>query len=330
MTELVHYDAARTALAEAQRVDDVLEIRNRARALELYAQQAKDTELMERAVEIKLRAERRMGELLTQMRDEGTRQGRGRPKKCSNDETFSPPDTLDKMEISRVDAHRWMKISSLTDPEFSKRITEASKAAVAAAEMSRAEKTEAKKDRRAEREQSLAIKQRALPDEKYGVIYLDPPWRYEDRSADNHYPTMTLEELSELKVENLAADDCVMFMWATAPFLRAAILLMHEYGFTYKSHLVWTKDKIGTGYWFRSKHEVLLVGTRGDVPAPAPGDQWESVLQSPVREHSAKPEDVMDMIEAYFPTMPKVELFAYHGKRRAGWDYWGLHADVEA
>ena len=336
MTDLVHYDAARTALATAQKIDDVLEIKNRSAALEAYAKQAKDPELIERAVEIKLRAERRLGELLQRMREDGERAGPGRPKKRQSDEPIiSQPETLASLAIDRIDAQRWLKVSSLSDPAFEARIAEASKAAVSAIEMSRAEKQEAKKGRRAEREQTLAAKQRALPDEKYGVIYLDPPWRFEvrselgmDRAADNHYPTMTIDDLMELKVGDLAADDCAMFLWTTGPMLRNAILLMQEWGFTYKANLVWAKDKVGTGYCFRSKHELLLVGTRGNVPAPAPGDQWESVLPAKVGKHSAKPVEVYDLIEAYFPTLPKVELFAR--KARAGWDRWGLESDEAA
>jgi N6-adenosine-specific RNA methylase IME4 len=76
------------------------------------------------------------------------------------------------------------------------------------------------------------------------------------------------------------------------------------------------------GYWFRSNHELLLVGTRGNIPAPAPGMQWRSVIDAPVGAHSAKPEVVLEMIEEYFPTLPKIELNR-RGPARPGWDAWG-------
>ena len=106
--------------------------------------------------------------------------------------------------------------------------------------------------------------------------------------------------------------------------LPAALRVMAGWGFAYKSQLIWNKDRTGTGYWFRNKHELLLVGTRGDVPAPAMGDQWPSVVDAPVDVHSAKPEVFAKMIEEYFPNLPKIELNAR--RARPGWDVWGLEA----
>ena len=107
-----------------------------------------------------------------------------------------------------------------------------------------------------------------------------------------------------------------------------AIEVMAAWGFEYKSGCVWVKDKAGTGYWFKNQHELLLVGTRGKVPAPAAGSQWPSAISAPVGEHSAKPEKSWELIEAYFPTLPKIELNR-RGPPRAGWDAWGNEA-VEA
>lgn len=179
-------------------------------------------------------------------------------------------------------------------------------------------KTEVKKVARAEKEQALAEKTitKSLESETqlYGVVYADPPWRFEtfsdngmDRSADNHYPTMSLTEIAALKVP--AADDCVLFLWATVPMLPEAITVMESWGFKYKSHVVWLKDRAGTGYWFRNKHELLLVGVKGDIPAPAPGTQLPSVIESPVGRHSEKPVVFAAMIEKHFPNLPKIELF---------------------
>jgi N6-adenosine-specific RNA methylase IME4 len=73
---------------------------------------------------------------------------------------------------------------------------------------------------------------------------------------------------------------------------------------------------------------LLLLGTRGAVPAPAPGDNWRSVIAAPVGEHSQKPDIVYDLIEAYFPTLPKIEMNAR--RARPGWDRWGFDAPVTA
>ncbi len=99
---------------------------------------------------------------------------------------------------------------------------------------------------------------------------------------------------------------------------------MERWGFDYKSHCVWDKNIAGTGYWFRNRHELLLVGTRGKIPAPAPGYQHPSVCEFDREEHSAKPEYYYRMIESYFPNLPKIELNAR--RVRLGWKSWGAEA----
>lgn len=186
---------------------------------------------------------------------------------------------------------------------------------------------------RAKRERELGKRQLAMPEKQYGLIYADPPWRFEpysrktglDRSADNHYPTMTIEAIRLLKVP--AANDCVLFLWATPPMLPAALGVMANWDFVYKSQFVWIKDAIGTGFWARAKHELLLVGTRGRVPAPAPGRQYPSVIEAPRDRHSQKPDVFRHMIEAMFPTLPRIELFAR--ERAPAWDAWGNEVDPE-
>ena len=191
-----------------------------------------------------------------------------------------------------------------------------------------------KQRRRNTRERELARKIKALPRRRFGLLYVDPPWRFQpysritgmDRAADNHYPTMTTKEIAALKVP--AAPDCVLYLWATAPMLRDALDVMSAWGFTYKSHMVWIKNHQGTGYWFRNQHELLLIGTRGRVPAPAPGTQWSSALHAPRSAHSVKPSAVRRMLERQFPTTPKLEMFARGGRIR-GWTRWGAEVEDE-
>lgn len=198
-------------------------------------------------------------------------------------------------------------------------------------------KTELKKEKRAEKEVDLAQKIADLPDEKYGVILADPEWKFKvyseetgmDRSADNHYPTSALEEIKARDVGSIAADHCVLFLWATVPMLPQALEVMEAWGFEYKSHVAWAKDRVGTGYWFRNKHELLLVGTKGSPPAPAPGLQWPSLIEAPVGEHSAKPEVFLELIESYFPNLPRIELNR-RGLPREGWSGWGLECEAAA
>jgi N6-adenosine-specific RNA methylase IME4 len=193
----------------------------------------------------------------------------------------------------------------------------------------RAEKVAAMKARRTSLEATLGAVQWALPDKKYGVIVADPEWDFQIRSdagmlchPSNHYPTSALDEIKARDVPSISADDCVLFLWATVPMLPQALEVMSAWGFTYVSNFAWVKDKAGTGYWNRNKHELLLVGRKGDIPAPAPGTQWLSAIDAPVGEHSEKPEKALELIESYFPTLPKIELNR-RGPARAGWDAWG-------
>jgi N6-adenosine-specific RNA methylase IME4 len=200
-------------------------------------------------------------------------------------------------------------------------------------------KHEAKRHARAQKEQLLAAATEAaskkIGQKLYGVIYADPPWRFEpysrdtgmDRAADNHYPTMSFEEIAAMKVP--AADDCVLFLWATAPMLPQALNVMGAWGFIYKSHFVWVKPQIGTGYWNRNRHELLLIGTRGNVPAPAHGEQYASVIEADAGRHSEKPFHFREIIEETFPNLPRRELFA-RGEPVAGWDQWGNEAEEAA
>lgn len=207
-------------------------------------------------------------------------------------------------------------------------------------------KNAAKKAQRAEKEIKLAAKQKALPEKRYGVVYVDPAWRFEprsretglDRAADNHYPTMTTEEICALDVGGIAASDCAMFMWATVPMLPDALKVMSSWGFAYKSHYIWDKTpwdgdgadnaiagRQGTGFWGRVNHELLLIGTRGNPTCPAPGENFPTVYREVAGAHSAKPEHYARMIEGYFPNLPKIELNAR--KPRDGWDVWGNESE---
>ena len=171
------------------------------------------------------------------------------------------------------------------------------------------------------------------------MIVEDYEWDYEvwsrdtgmDRHAANHYPVSqdahTAEEIVERTRDRFAcaADDCVLFMWTTVPHLAIAIDVMRLRGFRYVSNYTWGKDRAGTGHWNRNRHEHLLIGVKGNIPAPAPGTQWESLIMAAVGEHSAKPERFLEMIEAYFPTLPKIELNR-RGPPRPGWHAWGNEA----
>jgi N6-adenosine-specific RNA methylase IME4 len=191
----------------------------------------------------------------------------------------------------------------------------------------------AQKPRREESERELAAATEAasqtLGRNVYGVLYIDPPWRFEvhaqsgmDRCADSHYPTMTTESIAALKIP--AADDAVLFLWSTPPMQPHALHVMAAWGFTYKSLVVWDKGINGIGYWVRGRVEILLIGTRGNVPAPLPSEQPPQLITAPRRRHSEKPDIFAEHIERLYPNTPKLEMFAR--RARSGWDVWGNEA----
>ncbi len=160
---------------------------------------------------------------------------------------------------------------------------------------------------------------------RFGCIYADPPWRYDNRvtraAAENHYATMALEELATLPVGELAAERSHLHLWTTKPFAREGLDLLAAWGFAYKSMLFWVKPQLGIGNYWRSSTEILLLGVRGDLAFP-PNDikDW---LEHPRTEHSAKPEAVRKLIERVSPG-PYLELFARSAA--PGWTAWGDQA----
>jgi N6-adenosine-specific RNA methylase IME4 len=168
-----------------------------------------------------------------------------------------------------------------------------------------------------------------LSERRYSVLYLDPPWRYEhvkteSRAIENQYPTMALEEICALPVAPLCAEHATLFMWTTSPKLAEAMRVLEAWQLTYRTCAVWVKSQLGMGYYFRQRHELLLVATRGEPPTPKPSNRPQSVIEAPRGKHSAKPTVVYDLIEKMYPDLPRIELFARTA--REGWDRWGNEA----
>lgn len=167
-----------------------------------------------------------------------------------------------------------------------------------------------------------------MPDGPFGLIYADPAWQLGNpdgpHAPENHYPCMPLQEIKELTVP--AADDSVLLLWAVASLLPQALEVIKAWGFTYKSNLIWDKQSIGPGVWFRNQHEQLLIATRGNWHPAEPEDRVPSVIRAPRGRHSQKPAVFYELIERMYPHASKLELFA-RGKTRPGWQAWGNEAE---
>ncbi len=178
-----------------------------------------------------------------------------------------------------------------------------------------------------------------VPD-RYSTILADPPWQFQNRTgkvAPEHrrllrYPTMELQEITELPVPKLAAAKSHLYLWVPNALLQEGLLVMKSWGFTYKSNLVWYKirkdggpDGRGVGFYFRNVTELVLFGVRGSLRTLSPGRTQVNILSTRKREHSRKPDEIYDIIEACSPG-PYLEIFARF--RRPGWQQWG-NEDVE-
>lgn len=165
-----------------------------------------------------------------------------------------------------------------------------------------------------------------LPAGTFNVLYADPPWRYDfaqsdSRKIENQYPTMEVDDICSLGISAKAADDSVLFLWATSPKLVEAMKVIEAWGFTYTTCMVWHKDKIGMGYYARQQHELLLIAICGRPDVPAAEARPPSVIQADRTEHSKKPDVFYEVIEAMYPKAKKLELFCR--SPRKGWSAWG-------
>lgn len=336
------YEDACRALSEVVVLDAAVEIVDRADALRVYAHRAKNRQLEVDAADIRIRAERRVGQLIVAQRESvGLNRGAKGSRVTGSEREPVKDDrpTLAEAGVDKKLSSRAQRLAALPDERFLAALGEWREAATREAgrvTVTLVRGTD-KRVARAVREEVLGRQQRALPEERFGVIYADPEWRFEprsrktglDRAADNHYPTSHVDEIKARPVQAIAADHCALLLWSTVPMLPEGLAVLAAWGFTYRSHVAWRKLRPGasrgTGYWFHNEHELLLLGTRGSPPCPAPGDQWPSVVDAPVGRHSAKPERFLELIEDYWPTLPKIELNR-RGPARDGWSAWGNEA----
>jgi len=175
---------------------------------------------------------------------------------------------------------------------------------------------------------------------KFSTILADPPWQFQNRTgkvAPEHkrlqrYGTMTLDDIKALPVASAAADTSHLYLWVPNALLPEGLAVMQAWGFEYKSNLVWHKirkdggpDGRGVGFYFRNVTELILFGVRGkNARTLPPGRSQVNFLATRKREHSRKPDEQYDLIEACSPG-PFLELFA-RGERR-NWAVWGNQAD---
>jgi N6-adenosine-specific RNA methylase IME4 len=185
----------------------------------------------------------------------------------------------------------------------------------------------------------------SLPDKKYDIIYADPPWDYGGKmqfdksskknvnicwqkdifisAANFKYPTLKIDELKNIPINEISKEDCLLFMWVTNPHLAQGIELGLSWGFDYKTvAFIWDKMNHNPGQYTMSYCELCLVFKKGRIPTPRGSRNEKQLVRAPRGTHSEKPIEVLNSIERMFPTQDKIELFARHKPKN--WDVWGL------
>jgi N6-adenosine-specific RNA methylase IME4 len=177
-----------------------------------------------------------------------------------------------------------------------------------------------------------------VPEGQFATIVADPPWRYGNTStrgaAEDHYPTMSIDELCDLDIaRERAADRAHLYLWTTAGHLPEAFRVMEAWDFTYKTYLVWVKPQMGMGNYFRVSTELVLFGVKGAMRTRDMATM--NYFEARRGKHSAKPQEFYDLAEKCSPG-PYLELFARCWKDRQlvcscsrcrrGWEVWGNQA----
>jgi N6-adenosine-specific RNA methylase IME4 len=169
----------------------------------------------------------------------------------------------------------------------------------------------------------------------FSTVLADPPWRFANRTGEvapehrrlDRYSTMSLEDIMALEVKKILAPNAHLYLWVPNALLPDGLKVMEAWGFRYVSNIVWAKrrkdggpDGRGVGFYFRNVTELLLFGVKGSMRTLAPGRSQVNMIETRKREHSRKPDEQYDLIEACSPGA-YLEMFARHA--RTGWTVWG-------
>jgi|TARA_X000001388_G_C2153183_1_gene93214 N6-adenosine-specific RNA methylase IME4 len=170
-----------------------------------------------------------------------------------------------------------------------------------------------------------------LPNKKYNIIYADPPWSYKGKmmnsSVTDHYSVMSIDDIANMPVQDLADDNCVLFMWVTLPKLNEFMKVINGWGFEYKTTaFVWVKKNkkadsffMGLGRWTRANPEICVLATKGNISRKSNAVRQLQVFR--IEKHSKKPDEFRDLILELVGDLPRIELFAR--EKAEGWDVWG-------
>lgn len=344
MTALLKYDAACAALAESLRVDEVMAIHDRWEAIRHCQRIAGNYALEADAAEVRERAERRLGELLVAAKAKG-QVAPGQPKKNAADEEGYSRVKLADAGITHKLSSRSQRKAGIAQRAFEEMIARMRADIVSGrrtADVLKGSAALVQQNERRELERTLSDEtaRLATSGRKFSVIYADPATRFRagigNRSIENHYPTMTTEEICAMPVQARCLPDARLYIWTTVPQLANTIArILPAWEFEYSSCCVWDKtdaeheNEVGTGLVFRNQHELLIYAKRGHPAGPL--FKPPSIYRERKREHSRKPDYYREMIDKMTGGLPALELFARVDDEHPlppGWEAWGNQSDV--
>jgi N6-adenosine-specific RNA methylase IME4 len=325
-------------------IDDPAEVIALEKTIELAEKHMHDSGLysdddIRRVNELRMRARWKLGRLLALV-ERGAGPGRGQ-KMIQAGSSFSA--FIESLGLPKTDALRAQRIGAMPEAELEKALAAAHREnhfATFAYLLDRGRPFWYAASRRRRHQIIHARAIASVSEEHFGpfpLIYADPPWKFEvyspkglERTPDQHYPTMSDEEIALLQVGGrsmleIAATDAALFLWCTSSNLARAREIMSRWNFEFKTSAVWVKDKAGLGLVFRNQHELILYGTRGNMPGPQ--YQPSSVFAYPRGRHSAKPPQIRAAIERMYPDFDehsRLELFARDTSM--GWTCRGFEA----
>ena len=323
---LTQLNAIEQALAKARSINDVVNLRNQAEAARQCFRLAEyGLEMQNNAAEVKLRAERRAGEMLAEM----DKAPAGRPSKNRLQSATDLPPTYDELGIEKTQAHRWQLEASVPPGTFEQHIAETKAAGeeLTSAGVIRLAKRIIQQAEREETQGNILTPIEA--NRKYHAIVIDPPWPVQkivrevrpnqDRFA---YRTMTLDEIAKLPIADLANDEgCHVYLWVTQKYLPAGLALFEQWGVKYQCVMTWVKPTGMTPFSWMYNTEHVLFGQIGNLRLARMGLKLS--FEAPVTKHSEKPEVFYERVRQASPN-PRLDMFAR--VTHDGFDAWGDEA----
>jgi len=325
---------AKSQLLEIKTLESGFEYLSKVKGIETWARaEKKDAELQNIIAEQKIRTQRILGNLIKEGQARGEIATQQTARLVSNTSRELDIKTLSDVGITRKESSTFQAIASIPDDLFESSIAnkkEAVNKAVSELTTTAMVKVamEVKKQQRADEMKDVVLD---ATDKKYRIIYADPPWKYNEvqhategdfhyKPLGIHYPSMSINELCELPINDMTEENAVLFLWVTSPLLEECFPIIKAWGFKYKTSMVWDKVKHNVGNYVSVRHEFLLICTKGSC-TPDVKKLDDSVYSEDRTEHSKKPEYFRNLIDKIYPIGNRIELFAR--SNTDGWDSWG-------